>query len=709
MKRLFQRQQQLSMVFQSEINECGLACLAMVSNYYGNMVELSSLRTLLGQTLTGASINMLRRCAQELQLTSRALKLELRELQQLERPAILHWDMDHFVVLQGVTRKYIQIHDPAVGIRRYTWAELDRHFSGIALELQPDKGFRTDRNSHKLKLGDLFAPGQRLKGQVLQIAGLSLLIQFLILTSPLYLQLVIDQGIGKGDMDLVFGLALVFVLLVGMRVLLNYSRALLTMGCTNNLGFQLVSDTFHHLLRLPISYFEKRELGDITSRFNSLESIKQIVTQEMVTILIDGVFSVVTLVLLFFYSPLMAAQVLLAVGVFSVLRLMTLSAERNRRQEVVVLNASQQSRFMENVRSIRTIKVNDLESDRVADWEQRYANYVNAGFQLGRFQEKIAGWQGLVLGVENILTIYVGSLWVYQNQLTLGQFMSFILLKQHFINSVSALLPKLSEIKLMQLELDRVADIRRHPAGQMRRGADLRQHTLDNDIEFCDLTFAFANQDVPLIDKLSFTVPKGSFCVITGTSGCGKTTLLKLLLGLEVAKSGHIQIGPQRLATPDNKPIEGAFSAVLHDEGLLSGDLAYNINLGVAPQDQERLNEASAKAGLMRIVQSLPLGFATRIGELGNILSAGQIKRVLLARAFYRRPKLLVLDETFTHLGEEDTRHVIDAIRSAGITAIITSHDNQVINQADQIITLQSGNSAQDRMNREKRSSNKEV
>ena len=688
MKRLFQRQQQLSMVFQSEINECGLACLAMVSNYYGNMVELSSLRTLLGQTLTGASVNMLRRCARELKLTSRALKLELDELKQLERPAILHWDMDHFVVLQGVTRKYIQIHDPAVGIRRYTWSELDRHFSGIALELQPDQDFCADRNDNKLKLGDLLSPGQRLKTQVIQIAGLSLLIQFLILTSPLYLQLVIDQGVGKGDMDLIFGLALVFVLLVAMRVLLNYARAVLTMGCTNNLGFQLVSDTFNHLLRLSMNYFEKRELGDITSRFNALESIKQIVTQEMVTILIDGVFSIVTLLLLFFYSPLMATQVLFAVCLFAVLRLMTLSAERNRRQEVVVLNASQQSRFMENVRSIRTIKVNDLESDRVADWEQRYANYVNAGFQLGRFQEKIAGWQGLILGVENILTIYVGSLWVYQSQLTLGQFMSFILLKQHFINSVSALLPKLSELKLMQLELDRVADIRRHPASQARNSQSLIQHTLEYPVEFCELTFAFTNQEQPLIDKLSVTVPQGNLCVITGPSGCGKTTLLKLLLGLETASSGHIQIGTQRLATPQSMPIQGAFSAVLHDEGLLSGDLAYNINLGVAPHDQERLNEACAKAGLTKIVESLQLGFATRIGELGNILSAGQVKRVLLARAFYRRPKLLVLDETLTHLGDKDTWHVLESIRSAGITAIITSHDHQIISQADQVISM---------------------
>ncbi len=688
MKRLFRRQQQLSMVYQSEINECGLACLTMVSNYHGNMVELSALRTRMGQSLGGASIRLLAHCAKQLQLHSRALQLELDELRQLERPAILHWDMDHFVVLQQVARNYIQIHDPAVGVRRYSWSELDRHFSGVALELQPEKDFQPTLAAPRLHLRELLRPGQGLTRAVLQIAGMSLLVQLLALVSPLYLQLVIDQGIGKGDMQLVFGLALIFVLLVGIRILIAYARALLTMGCTNKLGFQLVSDTFHYLLRLPLSFFEKRELGDITSRFGALENIKQIVTQEMVTGVIDGLFSLVTLALLFLYSPAMAGLVLIAVLFFVGVRLLTLATERDRRQEVVVLGAGQQSRFMENVRSIRTIKINNIESDRMADWEQRYANYVNAGFHLGRFQQQVATWQSLIVGLENIAVIYMGSMLVFQNQLTLGQFMSFILLKQHFISSVSALMPKFSEIRLMQLELDRVADIRQQRVADDVSAHALWQPSLRSPLVITDLCFRYTAAQAPLIADLSLTVAPGSLCVVTGPSGCGKTTLLKILLGLESASGGKIRLGEQEFLAGEQQALRGAYSAVLHDEGLLSGDLAYNVNLGIEPNDSERLQSACEQAGLDAIVAALPMGFATRIGELGNRLSAGQVKRVLLARAFYRQPELLLLDETLTHLASDDVQRVLTVIREAGITAIITSHDRAVIERADQVVTL---------------------
>lgn len=682
--------QRLPMILQREASECGLACLAMVANFHGKLFGLQTLREVTGLSARGASVRDLVSAGNRLQLRGRALQLDLEDLRQLSLPAVLHWDRDHFVILKRAGRRSVVIHDPAVGVKRYHSAELHRHFTGVAIEFSPQADFRTGRDAEAahLTFRQLFRIGQGLGSALTTVFVLSVLIQVLALLAPLYLQLVIDQGIIKGDMALITMLALMFGVLMLGRTLLTHLRGLLLLGATNRLGFQLVSDCFHHLLRLPLSFFERRELGDVVSRFGALDNIKQLLTREVVTVIVDGAFSLLTLALLFFYAPLLAWISLAAMSIHTLVRIATLALEKQKRLDTVELQARQQTRFMENVRGIATVKINGMEEEREADWLDRYGQYVNSAFRLGGLQLRMASVEAVVLGTESILVILLGSKLVYSGVLTLGQLMSFIFLKQHFINSILAMVPKLAELRLMRLEMERVADIR-----LARPEVGLEQPSLFNpvvqgEIVFRGLSFSYPGARSTVLNGLSATVESGRITAIEGPSGSGKSTLLKLILGLEEATTGSLTIDGWSHHQRCPRRFREQVSAVLHNEGLLSGTLAFNINLGSDPGNESRLRLACEQAGISALVDSLPMGLATRVGELGSQFSAGQVRRILLARAFYRRPRLLILDETLTHLGQQASSELLTVIRSFQITTLVVSHDPRVIASADAVLRI---------------------
>ncbi len=682
--------ERLPLILQREGSECGLVCLTMLLNFHGKLFGVDTLREVSGLSSRGASVKDLLTAAERMQLRGRALKLDLEDIGHLTLPAVLHWDMDHFVVLKRVGLRRVTIHDPAVGVKHYARAELSRHFTGIAVEFQPGDEFVREKDEAQPRLGFL----QLLRGMpglakcLLPLLLLSILIQSLALLAPLYLQLVIDQGIIKGDLSLVLMLALVFGVLMLARVLLNHMRGLLLLITSNQLGFRLVSETFHHLLRLPLSYFERRELGDVVSRFGALDKIKQLVTSEMITVLVDGIFSLLTVILLFLYQPMLAAISLSAVFLHSLVRLLTLLPEHKRRLEVVELEARQQTRFMEDIRSIATVKLNGMELQRESDWLQRYSQFINSGFRLGRLQLGMMSAETVILGVENLLIIFLASQLVADGELTLGQMMSFIFLKQHFLGSILAMVPKLGELRLMRLELDRVADIRLAKKEPALQQPTLFAPLVSGHIVLRDVGFTYPGGRSPVLEAFTAEIPPTRVTVIAGPSGCGKSTLLKLILGLEEMQAGSLTVDGWSHAQRCPRRFREQVAALLHDEGLLAGTLGFNVTLGVDCADQNRLEDACRAAGIAELIASLPMGYATRVGELGSQFSAGQIRRVLIARALYRRPRLLLLDETLTHLGQQAALEVLEYLREQRITTIVVSHDPVITANADHRITL---------------------
>lgn len=687
---LFQPRHKLPLIMQSEVAECGLACLAMLASYHGKLIDIVTLRNRFRVAATGASVQHLLDAAATMGLQGRALKLEISELTALALPVVLHWDLDHFVVLQRVRRKRYTIHDPAVGVRRYLEAELSLHFTGIAVEFIPAPEFTTGREGANYSLRQILPVSRRHFRSGMQIFLLSLLMQVLALLSPLYLQLVIDQGVGKGDMSLVPLLALLFFVVTVSRAVVGYFRGLLSIQFSNLLGFQMLGNTFDHLMRLPLAFFEKREMGDIVSRFSALENIKQLLTHEMITIVVDGLFSSLTLLLLFLYSPLLAVVALLFMALFIILRLLCIPIEKQRRQEALIAGARQQSRFMESIRSIITTKNYALEQQRANDWQGTYAAYLNSGYHLSHLQLTMGTVQALLFGIDNLLTVYLGALAVGAGELTLGQLMGFIFLKQHFTSAVTAMLPKLTELGLVRLELERVADITLHPQEFPGQAESLLQRPVAGAIAVKDLCFRYADHDPLLLDRLRFSIPVGASVAIVGRSGCGKSTLVKLLLGLERAESGEIRIDDIPLAEFGLRNLRRQVAVIMHNECLLAGDLAYNIRLQHDCDDMNRLRMACERAGVWELIQRLPMGFNTQVGEMGSFFSAGQVQRLLLARAFYRQPDILILDEALSHLGQAAAEEMFRAICQLGITVLLVTHNPALANLADACIDLDS-------------------
>ena len=675
MNRLFARRHSLPMIFQAEANECGLACLAMIVSYFGSASDIRSLREASNLPAFGASLKHLTRAAAAAGLKTRSLKLELDDLRRLATPAILHWDLDHFVVLKKFSGGKLIIHDPAVGIRKYPINELDGHFTGIAVEFSPAGGVIGTGAVRRLRLRDLvrFSHGTA-RGMAL-ILLLSLLAQACSLLSPLFLQLVIDQGLARGDMDLVLVVALLFGLLMLARIALGQVRALVTMQFSIRLGFQMVSGLFEHLISLPLRFFERREMGDLISRFSSVEKISALISQDMITVLVDGLLSILSLGLLFIYSPLLAAVCLGFVFAAMLIKLCSLPGEKSRRQETIVRAAKSESRLMENIRWASIIKNYAIEEQRTADWQNHYVNSANAGYQLGTFQLWFGSAQGLLFGIEQIVVIYIGATLISAGSLTIGQLMGFIFLKQHFSSSVLAMFPKLAEMRLMQLDLERIADIALEEVEETGSVAHLPRRSFTGRLRGEKLGFRYSTDELPVFEALDFGVEPGEMLVITGPSGCGKSTLLKLVAGLEQPDTGTLLYDGSPLRKLGLAALRAGAAAVLHSDGLLAGDIAFNINLEDEPYNQPRLEDACRRVCILDEILALPLGFNTRVGELGNSLSAGQVQRVLLARALYKRPKLLLLDESLACLSDSVARRILENIRELRIAVVLVTHN----------------------------------
>ena len=664
--RLFARRGSLPMIFQAEANECGLACLAMIVSYFGRFTDIRSIRESSNLPAFGASLKHLTRAAAAAGLKTRSLKLELEDIQRLNTPAILHWDLDHFVVLKKCGSGSAVIHDPAAGVRTYPLKELDDHFTGIAVEFSPAGGAIGAPPARRLRLRDLVRlTSGAIQGMAL-ILLLSLLVQACSLLSPLYLQLVIDQGLARGDMDLVLVVALLFGLLMLARIAMRFSI---------RLGFEMVSSLFEHLLNLPLRFFERRELGDLISRFSSAEKISALISQDMITVLVDGLLSILSLILLYIYSPLLATVCLGFVIAAMLLRLSSLPGEKLRRQESIVRAAKSESRLMENIRWASVIKNYAIEEQRNADWQNRYVNSANAGYQLGAFQLWFGSGQDLLFGIEQILIIYIGASLISAGSLTIGQLMGFIFLKQHFSSSVLAMFPKLAELRLMQLDLERVADIALEEAEETDAVARLPRRAFGGRVRGEALGFRYSADERPVFEAVNFAIEPGDMLVVTGPSGCGKSTLLKLLAGLEQPSAGSLYFDGNTLSRLGLPALRSATAAVLHSDGLLAGDIAFNVNLDEEPYNQARLEEASRRACILDEILALPLGFNTRVGELGNSLSAGQVQRVLLARALYKRPKLILLDESLACLSDAVAEKILANIRELRVATVLVTHN----------------------------------
>jgi len=683
----------LKPVLQTEAAECGLACLAMMVNYYGHRIDINTLRQKYPISLKGTNLQNLIVTADKLQLSSRPLRLEIDELKQLKLPCIIHWNMNHFVVLKKVSHNEMIIIDPAIGEKKYKKKQLAKHFTGVVLELLPSKTFIKKNEEKQLKLSALWDRIIGLKRMLTQIFILSLLLQLFVIVSPFYMQLVVDEVLISHDLDLLSILAIGFCLMVLFNIAVSALRSIMVMLLSTQINIQISNNLFRHLIRLPLDWFEKRHIGDVISRFSSLDQVKQILTTGLIEAVIDGIMIIGTLLMMYLYSPLLAWIVIISVLAYGLFRLALYRPLRQLNEENIITNAKEDSNFIETIRAVQTVKIFNKEIQRQLLWQNLYADALNASIRLTKLNIAYTSFNGLLFGLENILVIYLAASHVIDGVMSVGMLYAFMAYKGQFTAKASALIEKMIQFKMLSLHLTRIGDIvlTETESDTSPTPISTQLASLSGSMELNNISFRYTRSEAKIINDLTIKITAGQSIAIIGPSGCGKSTLMKIMLGLLKPESGKISIDGFDIVRLGNQNYRRQIAAVMQDDQLFSGTIADNICF-FDPEFSQSSIEACAKlAAIDNDIMAMPMAYNSLIGDMGNTLSGGQKQRLLLARALYKKPKILFLDEATSHLDCALENHVNETIKFLKMTRIIIAHRQETIDSADRVIKLENG------------------
>lgn len=680
----------MKVTLQVENRECGLACLVMIAAFHGLHLDLTSMRRHFSISLRGTNLSQLMRHAQSLNFSCRPLRLELEELPLLRVPCILHWNMDHFVVLERVRGNSLILLDPAYGRRVMTPTEISRHFTGVALELTPNATFRPQSQKARVRLHDLIGRITGLKRAMGNIFVLALALELVALLSPQVTQWVIDGALVSSDHNLLLLAVLGGCLLMVIDFVLRMAQGWMALRLGQQLAIQWSGNLFSHMLRLPWSFFEKRQLGDITARFQSLAAIRKIMTNGAITGLLDGLVAIATLTMMLFYSGTLSFIVLIALALYGVVRLVFYHPLRNASEERIVLGARENTYFLETIRAVLPIKLFNGIPLRLAKWQNLIADVQNRDVTTQKLLLVFACLNILIFGLEGMLLLYFGGSAVLQGALSMGMLLAFIAYKTQFSGRASKLIDLGIEIRMLSLHAERLADIALEPPesdGQMETDID----RIVPSIEFKHVSYRYASGEPTVIRNLSLTINAGDSVAIVGRSGCGKTTLLKLILGLLTPTDGEVLIGGISMRHLGSRACRSLVGVVMQEDQLLAGSLAENIACFEPDFCLDRVTEVARLADIHKTISDMPMGYQTLVSEMGSGLSGGQKQRIFLARALYRNPKILVLDEATSHLDLHSEQHVVRALCEIPMTRIIIAHRRETIAFAKRLICLDNG------------------
>ncbi|WP_428944989.1 peptidase domain-containing ABC transporter [Pantoea sp. FN060301] len=684
----FSLRRKVPKILQSESSECGLACLAMVSSYYGLNVDLFNLRQQFGISTKGATLKLVANIASQIQLKTRALSLDIDDVKKLRTPCILHWDMNHFVVLVKVRHNAFVIHDPAFGRRVVGMQDMSNHFTGVALELWPDKEFQKETIKTKLRLTDLMRNINGLTGALIKILSLSVVIESVNLLLPVGTQLVTDHVIQAHDYDLLTVICLGLIVFTLFKAFVSAIHAWTSIALGTLTDVQWKTTLFDHLMKLPLSFFEKRHLGDIQSRFSSLDAIRTTFTNSIVTGIIDTIMTVGLFAMMMVYGGWLVWVVSGFTLCYALLRLLTYRLYRQLSEEQIVKGAKASSHFMETLYGISTVKALGIDRIRSGHWLNLNIDATNTGIKITRFNMLFGGINTLISALDQVAVLWLGAAMVIDNTMTLGMFMAFNSYRGQFSQRASSLIDLTLSLRMLSLHNERISDLIFTEAEAEVPPRTVFQPGTGIALEVKKLTYQYDAVSKPVFDDIDMTIQPGESVAIVGASGAGKTTLLKVMSGLLTPTRGQILAGGLDIHKIGLNNFRQSISCVLQDDRLFSGSIADNISGFTPDADRELIMACAIYSNIHHEIMSMPMGYETLIGELGSGISGGQKQRLFIARALYRRPGILFMDEATSHLDIDNEAAINNAISSLKITRIIVAHRPSTIASASRVIAL---------------------
>ena len=679
---------------QNELAECGLACLAMIAVHHGHDIDLSSLRRRFPVSPRGATLARLIKIAGALGFDTRPLRAEIEHLADLRLPCVLHWDLNHFVVLKRIARGRAELHDPARGAVSLPLAEFGRHYTGIALELSPKTDFVPMRERQRLSLRGLAGHIVGLRRAGAQILILALSLEVFTLLLPLAMQWVIDRVLVAADIGLLNLLGIGFLVVVVFQATLTAMRGWLVADLGAALNSQWLANLFGHLMRLPLDFFEKRHVGGVMSRFVSVQAIQQTLTGSFVESLLDGLTVTLVLALLLFYSPPLTALVLAAFAVYAILRWAAYRRLWRLKEEQLIHVAKQQSLLIESIQGVQTIKLGNQQDDRRGRIANASVEVANREAAIARTTAVFSALSKLVFGAQRVLLIWLCAWLTLQGRFSAGMMVVFVAYADLFATRTGSLIDKLVDLRLLGLHGQRIADIAFEPP-EAHVHTDYAGPVPAPRIEIERLSFRYADDEPWILRDCSFDIEAGESVAIVGASGCGKTTLAKLILGLLRPSSGTIRIGGVDIHDYGLAAYRELFGAVMQEDVLFAGSIGENIASFDHAADPGRIEAAARAARIHDDIAAMAMGYESLVGDLGSSLSGGQKQRVLLARALYRSPAILLLDEATSHLDVAREHEINREISALRMTRIVIAHRPDTIRSADRVVALRDGVSEQ--------------
>lgn len=681
----------LPVIIQAESSECGLACLGMIANFYGYHTDLATLRGHYSISQKGVNLRQLLDISKQMNLANRSLRLELDELSQLKLPCILHWQFNHFVVLQSVSGNRCVIHDPAVGVRHLSTSEISKSFTGVAVELWPDDGFQKKEEKQNIRWRDLIGKISGLKINFIQVLVLALAMEVIGLISPLFTQWTIDHVIVSNDRSLLMTLMIGYVIMMLVQQGISLIRTWTMMYITTSLSVQWQAGVFRHLTRLPMSYFFKRHMGDVVSRFGAVGSIQNSLSSAFFVAILDGLVTIITLVMMFIYSIKLSLICVGVMTIYIIIRALWYRPLRLASEEQIILGAKQQSYFLETVRGIRTIKLFERQNERANDWLALLVNQINAGIRAQKLQIYYQQVNGLLFGAENIIILGLGAGMVMDQEFTVGILMAFNSYKGQFSSRISSLVDKFFELKMLSIQTERLADIVLTEPEEVVENISGIEFDNVPSIEFRNVSFQYSIHEPMVLNDLSFFVKPGESVALAGQSGCGKTTITQLLSGGLEPIAGEILINGVNFKDVGVNNFRKFSATVLQDDVLFAGSILENITFFDHNNNLDFARECAKMAAIDQDIMQMPMQYNTLVGDMGLALSGGQKQRLLLARALYKKPQILILDEATSHLDVQLEQMVNEAVKKLKMTRVTVAHRPHTLAMVDRILVIDNG------------------
>ena len=671
--------------------ECGLTCLAMMLTYYGRKTSVSELRTRFSVGRDGASALGIVKAARNMGMRVKALSLQHTEMRRILLPAIVHWEFNHFLIVERWSPKRVYVVDPAQGRRKLTAEEFDVGFTGIAISLEPSANFDRNTPPSPVSLRSYMVQGiKQAPGALLQIVWLRLSSRFFGLVMPFMTKIVIDQILPFKISNMMTVLGLGMILLFSAQTITTLLREWLLVYLRARIDIHMMLGFFKHLLSLPYSFFLQRSSGDLLTRMASNMTIRDILSSNLIGTMLDSSMVIVYLLILLSQS-LPFTLLTLAIGVVQMLFIIfTYSPIRELARQELNSQGKSQGYLAEALNGIATVKAAGAEEEVYDRWSNYFFDQLSVSVRRGYFSSLASAIMSVIGSFSSIALLWLGAVQVLNGSMSVGTMLALNTLAGSFLGPLSSLVGRAQQLQLVQANLERLTDITAAEPEQHKQVVQ-SPPKLSGHVQMENVGFRYSSDSAEVLRSISLTIRAGQKIAIVGRTGSGKSTLGRLLLGLSLPTSGTISYDGIPLQHMRCQEVRRQFGVVMQDTVIFSGTILENLTLNNPKMNREQAMHAAKIAAIHEDIMKMPMGYDTFVGEGGSALSGGQRQRMAIARAVAHNPVMLLLDEATSSLDVITEQRVAEHLQSFACTQVIIAHRLSTIRKADIILALDEG------------------